>query len=238
MAQQNDFFDDTQNQMNDQDQNDLSEVIKLGDEEYTPQELQKLVGLGKIGQELEERWNTKIDRVYPEFTKTRQELEELRKEREILSRNQIAQQPTQEQVSQEEIKRQALQQASELGLVSREEANQIIRDTLAGYRLLDQTSSLVSQKTQDGYPQTSAEDLLQFMNERGISNPEDAYDIMFKPQIRKIDEEKIRSLKPQGIYTEQASQAGGKIPEPLNLKGASMDKLTDAVMSTLRGGGQ
>ena len=54
-----------------------AEKVKLGEEEYTKEELDRFVKLGKIGVEAEEKFDTKIDKVWPEFTKTRQELKEL-----------------------------------------------------------------------------------------------------------------------------------------------------------------
>src|SRR5258707_5967074 len=43
------------------------EKINLGGEEYTQEELTKLVGLGKIGLEAEQKYKTRLDRVWPEF---------------------------------------------------------------------------------------------------------------------------------------------------------------------------
>jgi hypothetical protein len=72
-----------------EDQQGESQKIKVGEKEYTQDELNTLVGLGQIAQEVETRYNTKIDRVYPEFTKSQQklktyesEIETLRKEKE------------------------------------------------------------------------------------------------------------------------------------------------------------
>ena len=42
------------------------EVIKLGEKEYSQEELSKLVGLGEQAVELETKWDTKLDRLMPE----------------------------------------------------------------------------------------------------------------------------------------------------------------------------
>jgi len=48
---------------------DVTQNYKFGEEEYTKEQLEELVSFGKLAKEAEERYNTKIDRVYPEFTK-------------------------------------------------------------------------------------------------------------------------------------------------------------------------
>ena len=58
------------------------QTIKVGEKEYTQEELSRKVGLGELADELESKWNTKIDRLYPEYTKSTQENTELRKFKE------------------------------------------------------------------------------------------------------------------------------------------------------------
>ena len=51
--------------------------IKVGEREYSESELADLVKMGELGREVEEKYNTKLDRVYPEFTKKSQRVREL-----------------------------------------------------------------------------------------------------------------------------------------------------------------
>src|SRR3990167_6033242 len=81
------------------------EKVKVGEKEYTQDELSHLVGLGEVGAELESKWNTKIDRLYPEFTKATQEREDLRKQVEGFKN-----QPTGEELSTEENRKLIRQQ--------------------------------------------------------------------------------------------------------------------------------
>ena len=64
------------------------ETIKVGDKEYTQDELQKIVGLGEIGLEAEEKYKTKIDRVWPEYTKGQQRLQDLERKVEEYEKEQ------------------------------------------------------------------------------------------------------------------------------------------------------
>ena len=72
------------------------EKIKLGEKEYTQDELSKLVGLGETANELETKWNTKIDRLYPEYTKATQERKELEDKLKDLETKQVEAKPQEE----------------------------------------------------------------------------------------------------------------------------------------------
>ena len=63
--------------MNDKEEVQETEKITIGDQEFGQEELEELVGLGRIGKEAQEKFNTSIDKVYPEFTKATQRVKEL-----------------------------------------------------------------------------------------------------------------------------------------------------------------
>ena len=42
--------------------------IEIEGEQFTKEELSKLIGLGKIGKDAEDKYHTKIDKVWPEYT--------------------------------------------------------------------------------------------------------------------------------------------------------------------------
>ena len=52
------------------------EKVKVGEKEYSQDELSKLVGLGEKWTETETKFNTKMDRVVPEYTKATQKIKE------------------------------------------------------------------------------------------------------------------------------------------------------------------
>ena len=91
--------------------------IKVGEAEYDQAELDHLIGLGKSAEELESKWNTKIDRLMPEYTKTTQELKALREEKEEQARLEAERNKPQEEVDWEQTRKQAREEAKKLGLV-------------------------------------------------------------------------------------------------------------------------
>ena len=145
-----DFFED-------KNKTDETPKVKVGDKEYTQDELSGLVGLGETAKEYETKWNRPIKEFYPDYTKKSQRLAEL--ERKEAERAQIAEeQLKREQVDKdkelaerqeagkltpEEQRSFAIKQAKELGLVTREEFESEVDKRVARYRtgekLIDDT---------------------------------------------------------------------------------------------------
>ena len=194
--------------------------MEIEGEQYTKEELSKLIGLGKIGKEAEEKYHTKIDRVWPEYTKSRQELEAIKKEneeikktQEEIKKTQVVEKEEREPLSQEEIVKQALAEADRLGLIHKGNIRQYYFEIRNAERLIDDAQEVISQFKEDGLPETTVDALLKHMEETGIKNPQKAYKDMFEEQIDKVKEQKILSLKKQAPYTEKKSGEGGIPPK-------------------------
>ena len=211
------------------------EKVKVGEAEYTQDELNKLVELGKIGQEAEERYKTKIDRVWPEYTKTRQELKQLQEEMEAGKRQAVEQkaQAGQELTEQEQVD-QMLAQAEKLGLVTTRKAREVVLEVLEARDLLDTCKDLTGEfNGKDGRPAFSTQDILAHMQETGIKNPEKAYKDKFETELDRWKEDKLAKAKPKGVVSEESSPAGGK--EPITKIPAGEDALRIAIRNQLYG---
>lgn len=211
---------------------EIEEKVKVGDEEYTRDELKDLVGLGKMGREMEEKWDTKIDKVYPEFTKSRQELKELRETVEAREETQVKEKLAEgKELSPDEQRKVAREEAKRLGLLLDTDFNDMYAQRRAGERLTDSTESAVS-NAEDKYGiKTTVKDVLQHMAKpESPKVPEKAIKDMFEPQIDKWKEEQLTSKKGDGLVTESASTAGGKEPSEVKI---TRDNLRDAVKEAL-----
>ena len=203
-------------------------TIKVGEKEYTQEELSRKVGLGELADELESKWNTKIDRLYPEFTKSTQELSELRKYKE--GQEQLATEAKAkkgEELTPEEAKKRAISEADNLGLVHSGNVNQFIGSYLAARDLIDDTEAVVEQNASEGKPKASVQDLIDYMNETGIKNPQVAYKAKFDKEIDDWKIVQLARVKANGMQTLDSSNAGSKqteIPKITNL-----DSLRDAM---------
>jgi len=210
-----------------EEEKETPEAIKVGDNEYSPDELSSLVELGKIGKEAEEKYNTKIDKVWPEFTKASQELKDFRSKAEAADKAKVDEKVSAgQELSEDEQKAQALDQGEKLGLVTnrtlRKEVLQVLeaRDLLSDCRGFEKDMD-----GKDGRPAFKTQDVLAHMEETGIKNPEKAYKDKFESQLDTWKETQLSKAKPRGVVSETTSSAGGKEPSEVKATHQNLDSL-------------
>lgn len=209
------------------------EKVKIGDAEYSQEDLEKYVGLGKLADEIQTKQNTKLDRVYPEYTKTTQELKELRnKVAEFENFQQRLTSPQTPSFSPEQIKEQAIKQAEELGLMHSGNVRDIIREEIQATRLLDEIEGIKSEAQSSGKPVFETQDLLAHMQETGIRSPEKAYKDKFETQLKEWEQKQLNTIKPTAFETQESSTAGSK--EPTITTPKNEDELQSALRSFLQ----
>lgn len=187
------------------------EKIKLGETEYTQDELNELVKLGGIAKEYEEKWDRKIDTIYPKYLEATRKLSEKEKQEEEQTTPATPVEPG----SPAEIKTQALKQAKELGLITVEDVNNYIDARIQGVQLREEIQVLIGDAKEKGTPVPTEDELLNYMVDNGIRNPETAYKIMYEVSLDKWKEEQLKKMKPEGLKTQVTSTAGDtKLPEP------------------------
>jgi hypothetical protein len=212
---------------------DSDTKIKLGEEEFTQDELNSLVGLGKIAREAEEKYNVKVEGIWPKFQSTINENVEFRKKQEekekALADEELNNKPQEELTEQEQLKLASLK-LKELGFVSRDEIQNEVNNILTGKQLLTDVNSLVEKQSELGNPKTSAEELLTYMSENGLKNPEVAYKIKFEAELDSIKEKKLGSIKKGEFVTDETAGGGIKNPET---KPITRNNLSDALSDVL-----
>lgn len=210
---------------------DTPEVFKLGDKEYSQDELQKLVGLGEIAREAETKWNTPINKVFPEYTKATQELKAYRDKEAQAALNPEPVAPVPGQLTAEQ-RAEAIRQLKELGFASQADIDQRVQAQLAAKELLQDVDSILSENREAGNPSTTASELLTHMQDTGIKNPAKAYKDMFETELDEIKEKKLSTIKGSGMVTTTGSTAGAKTPT--NIK-VTRDNLAEVVAEALGG---
>lgn len=189
------------------------EKVKVGDREYSQEELSKLVGLGSTAQELESKWNTKIDSLMPSYTKATQQLKDYEQELETLKKEQ-------------EAKRSATpDEMAEARKLLKEQFNVMTKDDFetafrSRYEVEKAAEKLNSQLDKlakdidgaDGRPPFKQEDVLRFMADNNLKDPNLAYKIKFEKELDSWKEKQIQSVKKPGLITEKTAGAGNKQP--------------------------
>lgn len=214
------------------------ETIKVGETEYSQEDLNTLVGLGKTAQESEERYNMKIDSLYPEFTRRSQTIKTHEEKIEELE-NQIKEAETKVNVdpSDEQAVTDAKAAARKLGIVlkedvqdmgfvSKEEFRKSYQQERAAEKLLETMDGLQTTiDGEDGRPKFDRDSMLEYMQETGINDPEAAYDVRFKKPLSEWRVEQINAAKGSGYATlDKGTQA--KQPAKLDITRDNLDQLT------------
>lgn len=237
----NDFFskrpadagDDTTQQ--DTPQVTEPEKIKVGEVEYDPQELDKLVNLGKLGQEMQTKYNTDFQKVWPEYTRSRQELKEAKEAREELEKFKKEQEEAKNEGQEMDPSAvaQAQQAARKLKILMDDDVDAKIvpkfrtwyQQERATERLLDGCKGL--EKTldgKDGRPAFRTEEILQYMSDTGIKDPELAYKAKYEPQIDQWKADQFSKGKRPGMAT-ITDGATTKTPKPVKVTRDNVDEL-------------
>jgi len=239
MADKDEFFDkkdvaDESQETEDVKTEEVPEKIKVGDSEYTPEELDRLVTLGKIGVEAESKFDTKIDSVWPKFQKTINEKKELEtKLAEIEKAKTEAKQEAGQELSEEETRKLAREQAKKLGILLDEDFDAKYVQRREAEKLLEDTNLAVENASEKYNIKTTPESLLKHMQETGIKNPDKALKDMFEEQIDKWKEKELSKKKGSGLVTEESSVAGSKTPtETKTTKGNLAKHIREALYST------
>ncbi len=224
-----DFFEETKDEKVEETQEE-PEKVKLGEKEYTQDELSKLVGLGEVAREYEEKWNRPIKDMHKSYTQTTQKLSELEQELEQAKTKQLdTKAQAGEELSPDELKARARAEAKDLGLISIDDVNQYIDARLEARDILQDTEAVVSQAKDDYGISTSVEDIIGHMQETGIRNPQKAFKDLYESEIDKSKEAKIESIKKPGMVTDSTASSG-KAPARVQPNDQNIDQLVEQAM--------
>lgn len=213
-----DFFSDKPDESNSEE----AEKIHVGDKEYTQEELNELVNLGTLSKDAEERYNTRLDKVYPKFTQTTQENAELKKRLADLEAQATKPQATEQQV---DAWQQALTELESHGVVTNGALDQRIYTALEGRELRNETYEIVDEASGMGI-ETTPDEILSYMKDEDIRDPWRAFSELYGNQIDRFNKQQLDGLKPESLYTTTNSQAGAvRQPAPVKVTEDNIQEL-------------
>ena len=249
MADDN-FFNKPQENMQEdvKTENQEPEGFTFGDKQYSQEDIEKAVGIYEQAQELESKWNTKIDRLMPAYTEATQQKAEyerqLQEMNDKLDQQIAAKAAAGEERSDEEQVRYVRENAEKYGLVTKDSLKTELETMRAeeaqqqmAKSLINQTQEYLESQSADGQPKVEAKDLIAFMDDRGWEYNgkapiwEDAYNIMARDGIEKWKMSQVSANKPSGLYTQTQSTAGAKQPEEKRVTSENLSGAISDVMS-------
>lgn len=217
----------------------VEQKIKLGDEEYSQEDLSKLVGLGKIAQEAEEKYNTKIDKVFPAFTKSTQEAKELSEAKSALEREieelkgKMPADDDQVAMAKQQLKQFGVVFGDDLDKVISERATKIVEEKEAARTLLGDIEKLHKEVEKDGRPPFETVELLEYMRDNpGLNDPSKAYKYMREAELDAWKEKHINGSKRPGLNTISTSQAGSKQPMDVRPTNNNLNQLVSEALGS------
>lgn len=210
-----DFFDKPEEKVEEKtEETQEPEKVKIGEKEYTQEELSKLVGLGEIGREAEEKYNVKLDKVWPNLQSTINEKKTLEQEIENLKQAKVKEKIDENApLTPEEIAKQARVEAKNLGLISVDDVNEYIDRRMEAREVREDTQAVVTEAEEKFGIKTDEEAILNHMVETGIRNPEKAFKDLYEEKIDAWKEQQLDKIKKPGMVTDSTSTAGAKEPE-------------------------
>ena len=224
--------------------------VTIAGQEYDLNEIQELVDIGKKTREVEERYNTKLDRVWPEYGKSQTKLKEYEdKLKELEAKANQNPQPTGAAEITEELREKARKEAKALGLLTQEEADARFAEMLdksfrnrymverEGEKLYETAITLEKNYNgSDGRPKFVAQEMIEYMQETGIRNPEAAYKVKFEKELTDWQQKQFAERQPRDFFTESSSNAGrSRSPQEPKI---TNDNLNDMVAHALYGEGE
>lgn len=204
----------------------------IGEKEYTQDQLNDLVTRGEFAKDVETRFNTKLDRVVPDYTRASQEAADLRRELDSIKQQQIDARASQGQLSQQELIQKAKQEAQGIGLMTDENTPQMVRTEIERYRLEDAVNKEVDDLADMGISANPTVIKRYMASMDGDSvDLNDAISDLYGNQIKVYQEAQLNAVKPNGMYTESGSNAGGfRLPDNVKVNDDNlMDLFKEAI---------
>ena len=194
--------------------------LKVGEEEYTPEELSKLVELGKIGRQAEVEFKTDLKSVWPEYSKTKNREKELEDELSRIRSSVTGQ--DKDQITPED-RAEALKLARDMGILTKDDLKEAGYMTTEQFReqyiLEKETEALIAKgdklegeiNGKDGRPAFKKNEIFQYMVDNGVKSPETAYKLRYENELNAWSQEELKKSKKPGLVTETGDN-GFKAP--------------------------
>lgn len=227
--------DNSSNQDLQTETNTIPQKIKVGDHEYTQEELNEFVGLGKQTKEYEQKYNTKLDRVWPEYGRSQTRLKELEDQINKPKENV----PLDKQQEIETARRAAKElgiltkdDLNELGIVTKADFDNYYRVQRATEKILEEAGDLEKEiNGEDGRPAFRKEEILDYMKDTGILDMKTAYKVKYEPQLDAWKETKLAGAKKSGMSTMSANTPlGNKAPDVPKITRDNLNSMIDEAL--------
>lgn len=228
---------------------ELSKIV-IGGQEYDPTEAQELLNVGRQTREMETKYNTTFDKVWPSFGEKSNQLAETSKQLEqAQARLAEFEQKSNAGVETPTDVSQALEDARKLGIITKQDlegAGYIRAEDLTAkfeelyqqkeaikdiYSTADKLESEINGT--DGRPAFNKKVVLAYAAQYKIPDLQDAYNDMHADALKRWQDAKVASQKPSGLST-LSGNTGNKEPKEVKV---TRDNLLESISEKLHPNG-
>lgn len=222
--------------------------VTINGQDYDVTEAQEFIDKGKKTKELEEKYNTKLDNVWPEYNQKSQVLKERERELEE-ARKQLAEfqsKQTREIETPQDVT-QAREAAKKLGIVLDDDLSKsgyVKQDDLDKWyegrktqeqqsaQVLDQAGKLETEiDGSDGRPRFKKNVVLSYMAQFGKTDMKEAYEEIYADELKPWKDAQIKAQQAKALKT----MSGGGVKNPTDPK-VNDSNLKEMLKEALSGG--
>jgi hypothetical protein len=206
----------------------MSDTFQVGDKEYSLEELQKKIEKGDYAIEMEQKYNTPFENAWSAYGKTQNENRELREKLEAFEKQTPATPVTPDL---DEV-------FNQKGVVTKDQFDTMLDERLSSREQVKEIASKFKNLEgdidgKDGRPKFDTQEVLKFMQENNLLDPDRAYNLLHQDEIANWKVEQL-TKKPGFAPTNSGESASNKSPTQVSL---NRDNLGAALTEALNASG-
>lgn len=220
---------------------DALQTVKIGEVEYSMDDLSGLVADGQFKREIEEKQNTKLDKLMGSFTKLTEEKKTWDTERAELEKFKAdkAKADAPKDAPDEATIAKAREELRKIGVFTKEDVDAYIKQEFPKMyvtqretdKFFDTGHKLEGEiDGKDGRPKFVLDDVLEHMKQTGIRDPFKAYKDKYEDKLDTWKAEQLGKNKREGLLSDRSSTAGGKTPPDVRPTRANLSQLFKEAM--------
>lgn len=157
------------------------DAYQIGEKEYSLEELQKLIDKGSYAIEMESKFNTPFESAWSAYGRTQNENRELREQLEAAKAQPQEVEKPEQTPNFDEI-------LAQKGYLSREDAEKLVEEKITLKQQVEQIAGTMKSLEgkldgSDGRPKFEINDMLTYMQENSMTDPEKAYNYRYSDEI-------------------------------------------------------
>lgn len=201
--------------------------FKIGEEEFTEDELSGILGKYKKLEEVEKEHGD-LDNIVSNYGRRANEIGDLKKQLEEAQSAKDKKAENDGEAPQPLTRSEIEEVFNESGVVTTKNFTTFYNQMRSAEKLIGQCSRI--EKKHNPYeaeelPEFKTQEMLEYMDQNRITDPEKAYKLRYEKEIDEWKSKQYSKAKPQAQHTEGASTPGAKEPAEVKIDGTNLKQI-------------